>query len=119
MEADSPERSEEPSWGKAAWGLVVALGGAAAWVGKWLAQKAVEEGAGQLVRMTGRTGEALFALAVGLSLLIGGPICMARINHARLRQEKKPKYGLLEKVIVVVGGLVFTAVGTFMLFLNS
>jgi hypothetical protein len=112
----SPVPSEASPWRKAAWGLVIALGGVVAWGVKKVVQEATEDGAVGLLAWTGRTGEALFLLVCGLGLLIAGPICIARMNHTRLLQERKPKYGLLEKTIVVVGGLAFTAFGAALLF---
>ena len=70
----------------------------------------------RVVDQTGRAGEVTLLLIVGLSLMFGGPVYMARVNKSRIRAEKKPNYGCLETAIVIAGGIAFTAGGIFLLF---
>lgn len=85
------------------------------WLLEWLLERIVQ---GCLKWMTDQArslGEVTLFLIVGLSLLIGGPLYMARENRRRISSERKPRYGWIEYVIVVTGRVVFTGVGTALL----
>ncbi|HZY88834.1 MAG TPA: hypothetical protein VFE78_28680 [Gemmataceae bacterium] len=78
-------------------------------------EQIVQEGLRWLVDQFGRPGEIGLFLLVGLSLIVGGPVYMARVNRRRRAAERSPKYGRIEYTIVVVGGISFTAVGLYLL----
>lgn len=79
-------------------------------------EEIIKECLSWVVKQTGHSGEVALFLIVGLSLMLGGPVYMARVNKSRIRAEKKPKYGCLETAIVIAGGIAFTGGGIFLLF---
>jgi hypothetical protein len=81
------------------------------WLLEWLLEQLVQGSLKWLIDQAGPLWENVLFLIVGLSLLVGGPLCMSRENRRRKSAERKPRYGWLEYVIVVSGGLVFAAVG--------
>ncbi len=81
----------------------------------WLLEELVQQGFKWLVDQTGPTGKIILFLITGLSLLVGGPLYMTRDNRERRIAERRPRYGWLEYVIIVSGGLVFTGCGLYFL----
>jgi hypothetical protein len=81
------------------------------WFLKGLFEELVHSGLKWLVDQVGPFGDIALFLVVGLSLLVGGPVFMSRENRRRRVAERRPKYGWLEYVIVVLGGFAFTTVG--------
>jgi hypothetical protein len=81
----------------------------------WVLEQIVQGSLRWLVDQTGRPGEIVGFLLVGLSLAVGGPLYMARDNRRRRAAERAPKYSWIEYTIVTVGGVGFTAVGVYLL----
>jgi hypothetical protein len=77
----------------------------------WLLEQIVQGCLKWMIDQAGSLGEVALFFIVGLSLLVGGPLYMSRKNRQRKMAERKPRYGWLEYVIVVLGGLVFAGVG--------
>ena len=88
------------------------------WFLKWVSEELVQHGLKWLVDQVPHGDIALF-LVGGLSLLLGGPIYMSRENRHRRLAERRPRYGWLEYVIVVTGGLAFTTVGLALLITSN
>jgi hypothetical protein len=96
-------------------GLLVAVAGVAAlgvyWLGKQILESLLGEVLKRGVDQTGEAGWGVVFLACGVSLLIAGPVVMRRENRRRAAADRKPRYGIVEFIVVVVGGIAFTLAG--------
>jgi hypothetical protein len=86
---------------------------------EWLLEQIVQGCFKWMIDQAGSHGEVTLFLIVGLSLLIGGPLYMARENKRRINSERKPRYGWIEYIVVVSGGVVFAAAGLALLVTTS
>lgn len=76
---------------------------------KWFGEQIAGDSLCWLVERFGKTGEVVFLLIFGVSLLLGAPFQMLRDNRRRRDAERKPRYGYLEYAIVILGGAAFIA----------
>ncbi len=63
------------------------------------------------VDQTGNTGWAVLFLVVGCFLLFGEPLLMKRANAQRTTAGRRPRYGIVEFCMVLVGGVGFSLAG--------
>ena len=100
---------------KAIRGLLAAVAGLAAlgacWLGKQILEALLGEALKRGVNQTGDAGWGVVFLACGLSLLVAGPVVMTRENRRRAAADRRPRYGVVEFAVVVVGGALFALAG--------